>query len=172
MRKLYLYFTLLALLILGGVYLANHLFQSGPREGDLAPNFSLKNFQDQSIQLSDYRGKVVLVNIWASFCGPCRQEMPSLNSLYRRYQNKGFVVLGVSEDDHWEDVQEFLKQVPVDFPILRDADYAVANAYHTYNIPESFLIDKNGYLVEKIFGAHDWDSQGFWDKVDRLLQNK
>ena len=95
--------------------------------------------------------------------------MPSLNALYQRYSAKGFVILGLSEDDSLDQIREYLKTTPVDFPILWDEHMHISEQYQTFRIPESYLIDKEGKLVEKIYGPQEWDTQGFWDKINRLL---
>ncbi|MGH7828969.1 MAG: TlpA disulfide reductase family protein, partial [Candidatus Binatia bacterium] len=117
-QKTILLLILGALAIWGMIYLFHRPPGGGPQLGSIAPDFTLEDRQKNPVSLSSLRGKAVLLNFWASWCGPCLQEMPSIEALYRRYKDKGFVVLGVSLDEEgWKAVGEFLKQVSVSFPI-------------------------------------------------------
>ena len=136
----------------------------------MAPDFTLPNAQQQAVSLSSLRGKVVLLNFWATWCGPCQGEMPSLEALYRRYQDKDFVVVGVSLDEEgWPAIQEFTKQIPVSFPILLDAQQMISDLYQVYRIPETYLIDSGGKIVDKFVGPQDYDKEVFYRKVERAL---
>ena len=136
----------------------------------MAPDFTLPNAQQQPIALSSLRGKVVLLNFWATWCGPCQEEMPSLEALYGRYKDKDFVVVGVSLDEEgWSAIQDFTKHIPVSFPILLDTQQAISDLYQVYRIPETYLIDPSGKIIDKFVGPQDYDKEVFYRKVERAL---
>lgn len=169
-RRTYIILALLALLAWGVIHILREDFQSGPNIGSLAPDFQLKDLNGQTVSLSDFRGKAVLVNFWASWCGPCREEMPSLEVLYQRFKNRGLVVLGVSADDEgWEPIKQFLKIIPVSFPILLDQDQNVTSRYETFRIPETYFIDPEGRVAGKVVGPHNYNQEVFFKKVERIL---
>lgn len=170
MKRWLLIFLLIAAAALSIWYVTKG-YQSGPQEGHKAPEFSLKNSAGESQTLSQFSNHVVLINFWATWCAPCVSEMASLDRLYQKYKDKGFVVVAVSVDeDGWKAIDEFLKKIPVTFPILLDSDYKVADLYGTYRVPESYLIDKEGKIIDKILGAQEWDSPDMLSKVEKALQ--
>lgn len=114
---------------------------SGP-----ASDFTLKSRGGKNIKLSEYRGDVVMVNFWASWCGPCRQEMPALEQLYKKYKDLGFVILGVNVDKDSSNAASLLKKIPVSFPVLYDNTSKVASLYDVKAMPTTYLIDRNGQL--------------------------
>lgn len=124
--------------------------------GDRAPRFELEDSQGLGLGLSDYQGKVVLLNFWATWCPPCVQEMPSLNNTYEELRNDGFVVLGVSVDEDQEQYSRFLRNAGVTFPTARDPERAVSSRYGTLKYPESYLISRDGRVLRKYVGAEDW----------------
>ena len=122
-----------------------------------APNFSFPDLQGQQVSLSAHRGKVVLVNIWATWCPPCRQEMPSMQKLYERFKGENFEILAVSIDSTGrEAVAPFMRQMNLTFPALLDPKEDIGPLYGSIGVPESFIIDKEGIVVEKIIGPIDW----------------
>ena len=122
-----------------------------------APNFSLPDLDGKMVSLSDYRGKVVLLNIWATWCPPCVEEMPSMEKLYQELQGEGFEILAVSIDESGaQDVLPFMKKHKLSFPALIDSRGTLKDLYQTTGVPESFIIDKDGILVEKVIGPRDW----------------
>jgi peroxiredoxin len=122
-----------------------------------APNFSLPDLDGKMVSLSDYRGKVVLLNIWATWCPPCVEEMPSMEKLYQALQGEGFEILAVSIDESGvQDVLPFMKKHKLSFPVLIDHKGTLKGLYQTTGVPESFIIDKDGILVEKVIGPRDW----------------
>jgi peroxiredoxin len=122
-----------------------------------APNFSLPDLDGKMVSLSDYRGKVVLLNIWATWCPPCVEEMPSMEKLYQELQGEGFEILAVSIDESGaQDVLPFMQKHKLSFPALTDSKGAIKNLYQTTGVPESFIIDKDGILVEKVIGPRNW----------------
>jgi peroxiredoxin len=124
--------------------------------GDRAPSFELADDSGSGARLEDYRGKYVLVNFWATWCAPCVQEVPSLNTLQREFEENGFVVLGISVDENKEAYDRFLENFDVSFPTVRDPEMAVASLYGTTIYPESYLIDRDGQVVRKYIGPENW----------------
>ncbi|MFO1462657.1 MAG: TlpA disulfide reductase family protein [bacterium] len=169
-KRLYLLFLLFAI-SLAGLYFLFHRGQvSGPKLGALAPDFSLPNRQGQSVALSGFRGQVVLLNFWATWCGPCQQEMPSLEGLAKRFAGRKLQVLGVSLDEEgWTAIDDFLKQVPVSFPVLLDEQQTVSDRYQVYRIPETYLIDPEGKVVDKFVGPQNYENEVFAKKIERYL---
>jgi peroxiredoxin len=111
-----------------------------------APNFTLKSNTGKNIKLSELRGQVVLLNFWASWCGPCRQEMPLLEKLQQRYSSLGFTVLGVNVEEDSSIAKTLLKDIPVSFPILFDTQNAVSKQYQVSAMPSTVMIDRNGNM--------------------------
>ena len=126
-----------------------------------APNFTLPNLDGNNVSLTDYRGKVVLLNIWATWCLPCLVEMPSMQKLYQELKDEGFLILAVSLDESGvEAVKPFVKMHKLDFPVLLDTKGEIKSLYQITGIPESFVIDKSGTIVERIVGPRDWATSG------------
>lgn len=118
-----------------------------------APPLQGERISDQStIRLQDYLGKVVLIDFWASWCVPCRRALPELNKLQKKYKNKSFTVLAINLDKNSEDAQHFLKQYPVQYPILINVPAPQINAYQIEGLPVSYLIDKQGKIIERFIG--------------------
>ncbi len=109
-----------------------------------APDFTLKSNQGKNIRLQDLRGEVVMLNFWASWCGPCRQEMPIMNDIYAKYAPMGFTILAVNVDENQADADRFLDAVPVDFPILYDSTSKVSEMFAVDAMPTTVMIDRDG----------------------------
>ena len=137
-----------------------------------APNFQAIDLATRdSISLEDYRGSVTLVNIWATWCVPCREEMPSMQRLYDSVGTRGFRIAAISIDEGSpEDVTAFARELDLSFDILHDRSGAVERLYQTTGVPESFLLDRRGVLVKRVIGAHDWSSPANIAAVERLLE--
>ncbi|MGC1781288.1 MAG: TlpA disulfide reductase family protein [Acidobacteriaceae bacterium] len=143
---------------------------AGPRElGKAAPAFTIRD-GTQTVSLSQYRGQVVLVNFWASWCPPCIDELPSLLALHHRLP--GLVILGVSIDADPRAYHSFLAENRIDFPTIRDPSQAVMHRYGTVQIPESYLIDRSGHIVRKYVSAQDWTSPEIVDALSSVLNAK
>jgi peroxiredoxin len=110
----------------------------------LAPDFTLKSTSGENIKLSELRGNVVMINFWASWCGPCRQEMPLLQQLYERYQDLGFTLLGINVDEDSVVADKILKEISVSFPVLYDSRNKVSKRYQVKAMPSTFVIDRDG----------------------------
>ena len=112
-----------------------------------APELTLMDTQGVSRSLLDYRGQVVLVNLWATWCPPCKEEMPALQSLYNKYRDQGFVVIAINDGDPTADVLQFVKEYRLTFPVWLDPTYiATEQAFKTLNLPSSFVIDRDGTI--------------------------
>lgn len=109
-----------------------------------APDFRLKSNQGKNIRLQDLRGQVVMLNFWASWCGPCRQEMPLMEEIYKKYEKLGFTILAVNVDEDSSDADAFLKSVPVTFPVLYDNDSNVSELFAIDALPTTVMIDRDG----------------------------
>ena len=142
----------------------------GLRAGAPAPPLRLPGLGGQEVDLQSYSGRVVLLNFWASWCGPCVEEMPSLEKLYRALAPRGLVVLGVSADEDEAALLSFLKRVPVTFPVLRDPGGRLAAArYHATGYPATFVIDGAGIVREVFLGPVQWDTPAAVDHFRGLL---
>ncbi|MDH4153874.1 MAG: TlpA family protein disulfide reductase [Nitrospira sp.] len=140
--------------------------------GDEAPNFMLRDLAGNVVSLSQLRGKVVLLNFWATWCGPCRVEMPAMEQLYRTVPRGEFEILAVSTDAQGAAVtRPFQKRMGFTFPILHDSEYRVGLAYGARTIPITFMVDRHGVVRQKIFGARDWDSPEARDLIQALMKS-
>ena len=145
-------FNILALLILFSVSATAQV-----KEGENAPNFTLKNLDGKEISLNQFRGKHVLINFWATWCGPCKIEMPSLEALYERFKDRNFVLLAISNDMFGANiVKPFVKAHNINFPVLLDQRLKVSNALGVGSLPTTFMIDPQGKIIGALFGAEDW----------------
>jgi cytochrome c biogenesis protein CcmG, thiol:disulfide interchange protein DsbE len=134
-----------------------------------APEFTLNDPYGKSFSLSDYSGKVVLLNFWATWCPPCTAEMPALNRLYLETKDRGFEILAVSTDRSVRDVHKFLEKNRVDFPILFDGNLATSKLYKVFSMPTTFLIDRDGVIVEKFYGEYNWTEPETRGRIEKLL---
>ncbi len=136
-----------------------------------APDFTFPGLDGKMVSLSDYKGKVVLVNIWATWCPPCVDEMPSMEKLYNKFKGENFEILAVSIDEPGlKAVAPFMKKHKLTFPALIDSEGAVKTAYGITGIPESFIIDKRGFLIKKIVGPVDWATPNIFRFFSDLIQ--
>jgi len=122
-----------------------------------APNFTLPGLDGKMVSLSDHRGHVVLVNVWATWCPPCVDEMPSMERLYQELKGENFEILAISIDALGEKaVAPFMKKFNLSFPALLDPNATIKTLYQTTGVPESFIINQDGLLLEKIIGPRNW----------------
>jgi cytochrome c biogenesis protein CcmG/thiol:disulfide interchange protein DsbE len=154
--------------------------------GRPAPEFSATNLRGEPVRLSDYRNKVVLVNVWATWCAPCRVEMPSMERLYQEVRSRpggdDFEILAVSVDASLErpepgrggvalaDLGSFADELGLTFPIVHDARGRIQNLYQTTGVPESFLIGRDGIIYRKVAGETEWDAPLHLDLIRSLLE--
>ncbi len=125
----------------------------------LAPNFKLPDLSGKKIELKDYRGKVVFLNFWATWCLTCEEEMPSMENLRQKLKGKPFEILAVSIDKEEELVAPYMKKFGLTFPALLDPKSKVAKLYRTTGVPETFVVDKNGFIIHKAIGPRKWDTE-------------
>lgn len=159
MRRLALIIILLVL-VGGAVYIYTNLpTTASVVAGEVAPDFKLEDMKGNLVALSDLRGKVVLVNFWATWCPPCIEEMPSMERLNEVMAGSDFVMLAINTEKNGRSVvPAFLKKTPYTFPILYDDKGIVQQRYGVYKFPESFIVRKDGTIAEKIIGPLDWSS--------------
>lgn len=138
-----------------------------PHVGAAAKDFSVQD-SDHQISLNQFRGQVVVVNFWATWCPPCNQELPSIMDMQNRMRSHGVVVLGVSIDVDGDAYHRFLKERSVNFVTVRDPEQKVANMYGTSMWPESYIIDRQGVLRRKVVGPINWDSPEVMQFLSKL----
>ena len=139
--------------------------------GTPAPDFTFPGLDGKKVSLSDYKGKVVLVNIWATWCPPCVEEMPSMEKLYRKFKGQNFEILAVSIDEPGlKAVAPFMKKSQLTFPALIDTKGTIKSVYGITGVPESFIIDQQGILIKKIIGPVDWASPKIFRYFSDLIQ--
>jgi peroxiredoxin len=141
------------------------------RVGDEAPNFHLRDLDGNLTSLSQFRGKVVLLNFWATWCGPCRVEMPAMEQLYRTVSRRDFQILAVSTDSQGPAVtRPFQQKTGLTFPILHDTDMQIGVTYGARSLPMTLMVDRQGVVRQKIFGARDWDSPEARELIQMLMK--
>jgi len=152
------YATRILLVLLVGTFLYAILRPGnpGPVIGRTTPDFQLMDLEGRRIQLSAYRGKIVVLNFWATWCAPCVEEMPSLNRFQETFAPQGVVVLAVSVDEDEQALKKFAADYQLKMIIARDPDRRVSAGYQTFKYPETFVLDRQGRLVRKLIGAADW----------------
>jgi len=151
------------------VIAATSLASSG-LEGRPAPDFALKSSSGQNLRLSEHRGEVVMVNFWATWCGPCRQEMPLLDELYSRYQRVGFSLLGVNIDDNSSKAMNMVSELGVSFPVLFDSRKEVSKLYEVEAMPVTVLIDREGTVRYVHHGYKPGYEEKYLDQIRSLLR--
>ena len=143
------------------------------REGDRAPEFQLPSLDGRTVNLSSYRGKVVMVHFWATWCPPCVEEIPTLERLYRAYVGKDLEILAVSVDEGGAGaVGQFMQKNRFALPVLLNSDQSVARSYGTFKFPETYLVDREGVVQRKIIGAADWTSADALRVIQAMLDRK
>jgi cytochrome c biogenesis protein CcmG, thiol:disulfide interchange protein DsbE len=142
--------------------------------GRMAADFKLQDLEGRTISLSSLRGKVVFLNVWATWCGPCREEMPSIESLYEEFSNdKDFLVVAVSQDTMGSKaVVPYVKKNGIKFTVLLDPSNEVGEAYDVSGIPETFIIDRDGRIVAHHVGPYDWSSSEMHEALEELIKSK
>lgn len=163
-------FRLIAILIFLAILLGITVPLFSVKEKASAPDFTLNDIYGKKITLSQFRGKVVILNFWSIFCGPCLAEMPSLNRIYLEFKDKGLVVIAVAEDPAEKPVRSYIEEKRIAFPVLMDKKKKVYSKYSLYGIPVTFLIDKKGVITEKFSGERDWSSPQMKEKIQNLLK--
>jgi len=156
---------LAAWLLVCGAVVAASVQPSG-----LAPDFTLRSMDGTNLRLQEQRGRVVLVNFWATWCGPCRQEMPHLNKLYDKYRGAGFVLLGVNIDDDARNATDLAAKLGLKFPVLLDTDKAVSRLYDMGTMPSTVVIDRDGRVRYIHRGYRDGYEITYDEQIRALLK--
>jgi len=139
-------------------------------DGVTPPPLVLKDMNGKSHNLAAYKGKVVLVNFWATWCPPCRDEMPSMQRLKEKMAGRPFVMLGVDSGESPADLADFLAKVKVDFTIVFDPDGAATRRWKVFGLPTNFLIDQQGKVRYVLTGPAEWDGKEAVDLIEGLLK--
>ncbi|MEW8691559.1 MAG: TlpA disulfide reductase family protein [Candidatus Thiodiazotropha endolucinida] len=156
--------------IVAGVLLLACGYTVAANQPSMAPDFTLKSREGVNIKLSELRGQVVMVNFWASWCGPCRQEMPLLQQLFDRYQSLGFSLLGVNVDEDRAAADKMLSDVPVSFPILYDDRSKVSKQYQVKAMPSTFMVDRDGRIRYLHKGYKPGYEEEYQQQIRQLLR--
>ena len=138
--------TVMRTTLLVFVFIASSLSAAGNVIEGPAPDFTLKSNDGKNLRLSEYRGQVLLINFWASWCGPCRQEMPLLEEIQQKYSKLGFTVLGINVDKNSAQADKILNDINISFPVLYDADGSVSKRYNVDAMPTTVIVDRNGNM--------------------------
>jgi peroxiredoxin len=149
------------------------LFRLGLQEisGQDAPDFTLLNLEGKQVSLKDYRGKVVFLNFWATWCEPCKKEFPEMEKVYEEYKDKGLTILAVSIDVGGDkEVKAFAEKMGATFPILLSTQGTITDAYWTWGTPTSYLIDRDGHILGRAIGPRDWNGAAYRAAFDELLK--
>ncbi len=145
----------------------------GEKAGKVAPDFELPTLESNSVKLSDYRGRVIFLNIWATWCPPCREEMPSMEAIYRRFKGRQFEMLAVSVDRKGKEaVGPFLAKYGPTFTVLLDPDGKTYQLYGLTGVPETFIVNKKGVLLQRIIGPQDWMKKEWLDYFDHIIEQR
>jgi len=140
-----------------------------PARPKQASDFSVSLLGGQTLELKGQRGKPMLINFWATWCAPCRDEMPAMERLYLKHRERGFMLLAVSVDTDAALVKPFLEKYRLTFPVALDAKMDLANTYGVRALPASFLIDRNGYLTALALGPRAWDNRAAHALIEAML---
>jgi len=159
-------FSLFAFISAGAGSLA---YAATVKAGNVAPDFTLNSMSGKNLRLKDMRGEVVMVNFWATWCGPCRQEMPLLDGLYKRYRKSGFTLLGVNIDNDRANAVRMAKKLKVSFPVLFDTDKQASELYSVSAMPYTVLIDRDGRVRHVHRGFRPGVEKKYDKQVKQLL---
>jgi peroxiredoxin len=139
--------------------------------GDQAPDFTFPDLDGKQVSLKDLRGKIVFLNVWATWCPPCREEMPSMESLYQKFKGHNFEMLAVSIDIKGEEVvRPFVTELGLNFTILLDLKNEITRLYGLTGVPETLVIDQDGVIILKIIGPRNWIQKEWLDYFDRVTR--
>lgn len=148
--------------------IAKEVAKFGIQKGKMAPDFDLATINGEHTKLSNYRGKKVILNFWASWCPPCKAEMPNIEEFYKKNKDKNVIVLAVNlttEDKNRNNMQKFIKDLGLTFPVLLDEQGNVGNLYQAFTIPTSYIIDTKGIVQQKFVGPMSKET------IKRLVSN-
>jgi len=172
--KQIVFLAILALIAL--VFAASFFIKARPSvnkiitNGDRAPEFRLQTLNGQHLRLSDFRGKVVMVHFWATWCPPCVEELPTLSKLYQNLAGKDFEMLAVSVDEGGaEAVTPFMHRNGLNVPVLLDPDRSISAQYGTFKFPETYILDREGIVRYKVIGPRDWRDPAALDLIKSII---
>ncbi len=170
----FVWFLVLSLLVFSGAALAEdgHWDDMGIirlNKNDPAPAFSLPLLSGGEAGVHTYKDKVIILNFWASWCPPCREEMPSMERLYKDYKDRGLIILGINDMETEEEVGAFMEEYKLTFPTVLDKSGKVFTQYRVFAIPTSFIIDREGRLMGKVFGSRQWDNEHARALIEELV---
>jgi len=155
---------LVALVLSAPAFAANLKPFDGP-----TPALKVQGLDGKTYDLNDYKGKVVLVQFWATYCGPCRKEMPSMNKLLKSFDGKPFDILAVDMGENQEEVQAFVNEIKPEFTILMDPEGEAIAAWNAFAVPANFIIDKTGKIRYTLFGGTDWAAPEIAEMITALI---
>ena len=158
--------------VCAGTDLPRGLRLQAPSESVDAPAFSLPDLTGKKIQLKDYRGKLVFLNFFATWCGPCREEMPGMERLFRAYRDRGLVVLAVNMQQSAKTVRPFVQELKLSFPSLLDAEGSVSHDYGIRALPVSFLVGRDGTILWRAMGGREWDTPEMRNYIGQVVAEK
>ena len=133
-----------------------------------APDFTLKSESGKTFHLADFRGQVVLINFWATWCPPCRREMPSMERMWKKINGKGVTVLAIDVGENADTVFEFLGTYPVSFPLLMDLDGSVIKQYPVTGLPTTYIVNPQGLVTYRAVGSREWDDPKLYEQLLQL----
>ena len=142
------------------------------KDQSLTPDFTLPNPVGKKLSLKDFRGKLVFLNFWASWCLPCREEMPAKERLYQEFKNRDFVILAVNVKDNRKDALAFIKELKLTYPVVLDPDGEVGLLYGAWGIPATYLIGPKGEGLARVWGPAEWYGPGARELIKALLDEK
>lgn len=163
-------FPLLTILFVSGPAVSAGELKPFEGKDDTAPPLVLEDLDGRVHDINAYRGQVVLVNFWATWCAPCIEEMPAMQRLENRMEGKPFKILAVDISETAGDIREFLERVPVEFSILIDPDGDTMQSWKVYVLPSNFLVDPDGRIRYSTLGAVEWDDDTIVEKIDALMK--
>ena len=136
-----------------------------------AVDFTLKDSDNKKVSLKNYRGKIIMLNFWATWCAPCRLEMPSMEKLHRQFKDKGLIILSVASGEKTERVNKFIKEYEITFPALIDYDQEVTDTYKVWALPTTYFINAEGKVISRINGSRDWDTKEATQYISSIFQS-
>ena len=161
---------LLPLMMVGMAFTGLALMAQAEAINVPAPDFTLESRSGENLRLEDHRGEVVMLNFWASWCGPCRQEMPLMDDIYSQYKDLGFTILAVNVDENRDEALRFLNAVPVDYPILYDPESRVSELYEVQAMPTTVMIDRNGNARYVHYGYQPGYEDDYEQQIRELVR--
>jgi len=155
-----------------GTELFDKLMVEKPEKALRAPDFTLQDLSGKRLSLKDFKGKLVFLNFWATWCIPCRDEMPQMEKLHREFKSQGLEIVAVNFREDKQTVKKFVAELGLTFRILLDSDGSVSNEYGAWSLPLSYFVDRKGIFIGKVNGDRPWDGKEARAFLRELLQRK